>query len=216
MQEVTKVITPAEDFSLISIYYARLGLNLVASADPTVEDQIEMFIRWASDEVAQTCNRVFARETVEETFLDLSEWENRIYLSHYPIAEITGVAANGAAMNEGSDYQIERGTGLLRRLGGVWASPVVVNYTGGYRLPYEAPESLQYAVTLMIREAYYATLRGDATVRMVAHKEARVIYFDPAQQARALMGGGGGASGGGSAARRASADLLKKFTRFWV
>lgn len=217
MQEITKVITPAEDDSLISMYYARLGLNMQNSTDATVDEQIEMFIRWVSNEISTTCNRTFAREKVEETYRDIAEFATKIWVSHYPIAEIESVTEDGEALEEDVDYEVDKKNGVLLRLdGSAWIEPVVVTYTGGYRLPFEAPEALQQAAILQIREAYFATVRGDATIRMVSHKEARVIYFDPAQQARALMGGGAGGAGGLTPARRASADLLKRYTRFFI
>jgi hypothetical protein len=218
MQEITRIITPAGDFALISQYYARMALNLQSSTDPNLDEQIEMFVRWASDDIAELCNRVFAKETVEDTYLGISS-TGRIYLSHYPIASIASVTEAGSNLVQGTDYIAETATGLLRRqpTGTCFTEPVVVTYTGGYVLPYEAPESLQQASVLLIREAYYASLRGDATIRMVSHKESRVIYFDPAQQARALMGGAGGAgTTGGTAAMRSVDALLKKFTRFWA
>jgi hypothetical protein len=64
---------------------------------------------------------------------------------------------------------------------------------------------------MLAREAYYSTLRGDASVRMVAHKESRIIYFDPNVLAKS---GGGGSHG--TPAQRAASDLLTHFTRYEV
>jgi hypothetical protein len=215
MQETLSVIKEADDISLITLYYARLGLNLATSTDETISEQLEMFIRWSSDEIAKLCNRVFARETVKETFRDFGNPRSRLFLSHYPVVEITGVTEDGDELAADVDYEIDLLTGVLVRLGGVWLDPVVVSYTGGYNLPYDAPGALQQATLLMIREAYYATIRGDATIRMVGHKEARVIYFDPNARSASGSGGSGGVSGG-SMARRAIDNLLKKYTRFWI
>ena len=62
----------------------------------------------------------------------------------------------------------------------------------------------------MLREAYYASVRGDATIRMIGHKESRIIYFDPNVLAKSAGGGGTG----GSPAQRAVHDLLSHFTRY--
>jgi hypothetical protein len=215
MQETLSVIKEADDISLMTLYYARLGLNLALSTDPTIDEQLEMFIRWSSDEIAKLCNRVFARETVDETFRDFGDTQNRIFLSHYPVVEITNVTEDGVVLVPAVDYELDVRSGCLTRLGSAqWLDPVVVSYTGGYNLPYDAPEALQQATLLMIREAYYAAIRGDATIRMIGHKEARVIYFDPNARSGAVGGGSGG--GGGSVARRTIDNLLKKYTRFWI
>jgi hypothetical protein len=66
---------------------------------------------------------------------------------------------------------------------------------------------------MLMREAYDAGVRGDATVRMIGHKESRIIYFDPNALAKSV---GGGGTSGGTAAQRASRDLLDHFTRFEV
>jgi hypothetical protein len=59
---------------------------------------------------------------------------------------------------------------------------------------------------LLGREAYYASVRGDSSVRMIGHKESRIIYFDP-NSASSKSGSAG------SATFRAAADLLSHFTR---
>lgn len=211
MQETADIIKAATDSSLISTYYARLALNIPTSTDATVDEQLEMFIRWSSDEIATMCNRVFARETLAETFRDFGTDLSRIWLSHFPVQQIESVVEDGVTLTP-ADYELSKQTGRLFRLNEdeLWTEPVTVTYTGGYNLPFEAPEALQQAAVLLIREAYYASIRGDLTIRMVSHKEARVIYFDP--NAR----GAAGAGTAGSPARRASEQLLKKYTRFWV
>ena len=99
------------------------------------------------------------------------------------------------------DYELDAEKGRLTRIAAAWVEPVVVTYTGGYELPMEAPFALQSASLLLTREAYYASIRGDASIRSVSHKEARVMYFDPNAKSNAA-GGGAAAGGGGSAAHR--------------
>jgi hypothetical protein len=153
---------------------------------------------------------VFARETVEETWRDFTGDELRVWLTHYPVSDIESVSSGDAEVSP-EDYEIDLGTGKLRLLTGSWSEPVVVTYTGGYNLPFESPLGLQQATLLVTREGYYAASRGDATTRMVGHKESRVTYFDPAALARASISGGGA---GGSPARRSIDNLLKHYTRF--
>lgn len=211
MQETANIIKEADDRSLISLYYAQLALN--ATSSPTTDEQLEMMIRWSSDEIATMCNRVFARETLAETFSDFqTDSIPRIWLSHYPVVEIESVVEDGVELVPEVDYEVSLREGRLFRLNTdrSWSEPVTVTYTGGYALPFEAPEALQQAAVLMTREAYYASLRGDQSIRMVSHKESRVIYFDPNAKTASIGGGGT------SPARRASEALLKKFTRFFV
>lgn len=214
MQSSLSVIMPAQDISLVSLYEARLALNLAASTDTTLDEQIELMIEWSSAEIAALCNRTFARETVTETFREVDAVHNtRIFLSRYPVLSIDSIAEDGEALVRYVDYDLDAASGTLTRLDSAWFNPVTITYTGGYDLPNEAPRALRQAALLMTREAYYATVRGDATIRMVSHKDSRVIYFDPNAKTGAAASGG---ASGGSAARRAVGDLLKHYMRFWV
>ena len=94
--------------------------------------------------------------------------------------------------------------------GGSFAEQTVIAYSGGYNLPDEAPPALKNAAVMLMREAYYAGQRGDQSVRMIGHKESRIIYFDPNRTAAS----GGGGSQGGTPAQRAAYDLLSHFTRY--
>lgn len=203
------VIVESQDNSLLTIYEARLILNLSASTNELLDDQVEMLVKWTSDEIAIACNRQFGRETIEETFRELNV-SKRLYVADYPILEIDTIVENGVTLVEDQDFEVDSESGTIIRLGGkVWIEPVVVTYTGGYDLPYGAPDSLKQAALMLTREGYYQMLRGDATTRMVAHKESRVMYFDP----NAVKGGGGGGTGSTPALRRIN-DILKAYTRF--
>lgn len=210
MQSSLTVVTPAQSVSLVSLYEAKLALNLQASTDQTTDDQLEMLIEWASAEIAALCNRTFAKETVIETFSSNEGYFNRAYLSRYPIKNITAVDEDGDALSVGSDYRVDPASGLLTRIDSVWAAPMTVSYTGGYDLPNDSPKALRQAALLMTRESYNAISRGDSSIRQISHKDSRITYFDPNSKSDSSS------SGGGSPARRAVGDLLKHFTRFWV
>lgn len=214
MQSSILIITPATSNSLVSVPEAKLALNLSRSTDPVLEDQIEMFIDWSSSQIAAIAGRVFGEETLTETFNVISEqFPDQLFLNRWPVANIASITDDSSAIAAGG-YQLEKLTGKITRIDGVgFGGPVTVTYTGGYKLPKDAPSALKQASLLMTRESYYSAIRGDATVRMIGHKEARVIYFDPNAALKAL-GGGGGA--GGSPAKRAAEDLVKHFMRFPV
>ena len=63
---------------------------------------------------------------------------------------------------------------------GGFTRPVRITYSGGYLLPDGAPLDLKQATARMLSNS-----RGQASrdavegIRMIAHKESRVIYFDP-------------------------------------
>lgn len=207
MQSTLVTIVESQDDSLLTLYEAKLGLNIFTNSSEALDDQIEMLIGWTSDEIAFSCNRTFGKETVQETFREIpTSGTKRIYLSKYPNVEVDSVFVNGAEIFEDVDFEVNESGGWLTRLGGDWVDVVVVNYTGGYNLPKEAPGSLKKAAILVTREAYFAASRGDASVKLVVHKESRVGFFDP----RTPAGGGGGST---SPAVRAIGDLLQGYTR---
>lgn len=209
MQSTLVVIKESEDDSLLTLYEAKLGLNMFTNSSESLDDQIDMLIGWTSDEIALSCNRTFGKEVVQETFREIVIGSNskRLYLSKYPKIEVESIFENGSRIFQDVDFEINDDGGWLTRLDGDWVEPVVVNYTGGYNLPKEAPGSLKQAAILVTRESYYAAARGDASVKLVVHKESRVGFFDP----RAPAGGGGG--GAATPARRAIGDLLQAYTR---
>lgn len=204
------VVTPAQSLSLVSLYEAKIALGLATSTDEALDEQLEMFIEWSSAEIAALCNRTFAKETVIEKFGSNTNYNNRIYLSRYPVRSITAIDEDGDALVVDDDYEVDMATGLITRVDSAWAAPATFSYTGGYDLPNDSPKALRQAALLMTREAYNATTRGDSSVRMIRHKDSAITYFDP----NAKSGSSGGS--GESPARRSVGNLLKHFTRFWV
>ena len=206
MQTSIEVVKEAKDVSLLTLHDAKLGLNLLTASFN--DDQVELMVKWASSEIAKLCNRVLAQETLIETILELEA--SRIYLSHYPIKEITEISEAGTVLTT-ADYNLDVRTGTLSRADGVfWGLPTVIKYTGGYDLPQKAQPELASAALLVTREAYHAALRGDASIRMIMHKQSRIMFFDPNAAAAKASGSGG------SAARRAITDLIRGYTRFEV
>ncbi len=211
MQITMKVLKDPQDLSIITRYEARLALNMSSSSEMQ-DDQIDMLVEISSDEIALTCSRVFAKQTVQETFRELPlDYCRRLPMGAYPVVSVDSVLENGVPLTLDVDYEINADGGTLNRINRTWVGPVVVVYTGGFDLPNEAPPALKQAAILLTRESYYAATRGDATVRMISHRDARVIYFDPNVKAA------GGAKGGpATPARRAIEALLSCYTRYEV
>ena len=205
MHTTIKVIKPATDLSLITLFEAKNALSL---HDEVSDDLIKFIVARSSDEIARYCNRVLAQETVTETFYE-TNGHNRLFLERYPVKEV--IEVNGGPA---TDYDLDQLSGKLLGFNGGFSDPTVVTYTGGYELPFELPPSLRQAAILAVREAYYSSIRGDSTIRMIGHKESRVIYFDPNAALKASSGSSAG--GGGSAATRSMKALLERFTRMEI
>lgn len=216
LASITDVIKAADNWSLLTLYEAKLALNIPQSTT-TSDDQLELLIKWASEEVALMCNRNFAHETITERFDDMSGLNPpRLYLSYAPVIAITSVVDNGDTLLT-SDYTINRRDGIISMEGG-WTGPVEITYEGGYDLPFQAPPGLGQAAMLLTKEAYYSNIRGDSSIRSISHKESRVMYFDPNSANKG--GGGGGGAGGiaapGTSARKAVDRLIQRYTRFFI
>jgi hypothetical protein len=211
MQSTIVVTVPATSIDLIKLDELKRALNLTST---TQDEMLSDLITRVSAEIAAYCNnRVFGFETVVETFTEIPADTRRLFLARYPIAVDTGITSinNGdAALTYPDGILLDSLWGKLTLPNGSgFVEQTVVSYSGGYNLPDEAPPALKQAAVMLMREAYYSTIRGDATVRMIAHKESRIIYFDPNVLAKASGGGSHG-----SPAQRAAADLLTHFTRY--
>ena len=210
MQSTIEVIVPAASIDLMSLDELKIALNITSTvSDPLLAG----IITRVSAEIAAYCNnRVFGYETVVETFTELSgDNANRLFLARYPVAsdDITSITSAGNAVAYPNGLLLNSLWGKLTLPSGAYVEQTVIAYSGGYILPDEAPPALKQAAVMLMREAYYATVRGDATVRMIGHKESRIIYFDPNVLARSA-----GGTTGGTPAQRAAHDLLTHFTRY--
>jgi hypothetical protein len=203
------VTKPALDIKLISLYEAKVSLGLPTAS--TLEDELLTFIiNRSSDEVQTLCSRVFPKEQVIETFREINNPITQLPLSRYPVKpdDIVSIAID----NDPIEYDIDSESGILTLYGGnFWAESVVATYAGGYEVPQEVPPALRQATLLIAKETYYQTQRGDASIRQIAHKESRIIYFDPATMIKAMNSGSSGQ--GGSAAQNAAKNLLQRYTR---
>jgi hypothetical protein len=209
MQSTIVVTTPATSIDLIALDELKRALNITS----TVQDQmLADLITRVSDEIAAYCSRVFGYETVVETFTEIPDDKARLFLARFPIPQdstgTTSITSGGTALAYPDGMLLDSLWGKLTLPSGVYTTQTVINYSGGYHLPDEAPPALKQAAVILMREAYYATIRGDATVRMIGHKESRIIYFDPNLLARGIAGSGG------TPAQRAVGDLLTSFTRY--
>ena len=207
MADVTvNVITPATEFALMTIDELKTALG-IATADPVTDAQWEWMIDVNSATISELCNRVFAKEEVKETWREVQNGQ-RIFLTHYPVVADDIESINTASGTQ-LDYELEEASGKLQLFNG-WGEPVVVHYTGGFDLPDEAPLPLKQALTLMAAnwKAQLAMIQVTG-VRMIAHKEARVMFHTPTNVAP-------GAGGLHPGIPPAVDSILLQYTRFWV
>lgn len=88
------------------------------------------------------------------------------------------VTANGTVLLP-ADYRIDYNSGKVS-VDGTWVTPAIVEYTGGYKLPTEAPLPLKKACALMVQEDRIKNQQAAvAGMRQISHKESRVAFYDP-------------------------------------
>jgi hypothetical protein len=221
-EPLVNVITAATEVGLISLDDAKILLD-ISPADTSKDAQLQMLIDQNSMALALQANReTFAKEKVEERWdcvgpVCCPDGTCKIYLTRYPVkfADIETVESPEGNLIDPSRYRLEQLTGKLILIDGC-AGEILITYTGGYDLPDEAPLPLQQAVGLMV-QASRTTAAQEATVgsgvRMISHKDSRIMYFSPKDLA-------GGSTGTGGTTLSASAttvkNLISKYTRLWI
>jgi hypothetical protein len=184
-----QVLIAATSFDLVTLEEAKLmtGMSVTDSSD---DAQIKLFINIASASIAARCNnRVFAKEKVRETWRDVGD--RRIFLRHWPViqADIESVESPAGTVLDPASYELDERSGKLSNFNGGWTEPIVVTYTGGYDLPGGAPDALKNAAGILIlQEKTRAMTAAVAGIRMLSHKDSRVVYHDPSKIFQAAMG----------------------------
>jgi len=218
MSDVTvNILEPAASHDLITVDDCKILLGIPAG-DVSTDAQLQMLISQNSEAIAWDCNRIFGKEKVEEIWRCVApvccpDGTCRIWLTHYPVKAVDIESVESPSGNLVFDYEIEELTGKLILFGGC-SSEIVVTYTGGYVLPDEAPLPLQQVAGLMVRSfrtEAAAAATGGSGIRMLAHKESRVIYFSPKD-----MAGAAATTTGPSIQTTAVKNILSKFTRFYI
>ena len=215
-----KILEPAEHFGFMTPAQARLGMGAAGAADVS-DEALQFMIDQNSSIISTLCNRVFARQKVREIWRCLGEpcdcpdaaSSRRLFLSHWPVKEeeVESVQAGNNILDM-YGWELEEHTGTLTVYG--IAEPIIVVYWGGFNLPDEAPPVLRYAATLLVRqEQSDAQTQAMAGVRMIAHKEARIVFHQAASSQQAAARGG---AGGTTPAMESVKNLLSHFRRNWI
>jgi hypothetical protein len=215
------VIEPADSYALISLPALKVMLGIAAD-DVSDDAQLKMIIDQNSAVMANLCERIFAREKVEETWYGVDVNPNssrRLYLTHAPVrsADIISVESPPGTIIDPASYKLDERTGKLI-IYSTGTDDIVITYTGGFVLPSEAPLDLQQCAGLLVRqfrtEAAQAGTVGSG-IRMIAHKDSRVMYHSPKDMSASSSASASG-SVTASATDRALKDLLQRYKRMWA
>jgi hypothetical protein len=221
-EPLVNVITPATSVGLISLDDAKLLLDIPAS-DTSGDVKLQMLIDQNSMMLAEQANRLqgWGKQKVIERWdcvgpVCCPNGACKIWLMVPPVKhiDIENIESPEGTVIDPASIRLEELTGKLIFPSGC-ASEILITYTGGYVLPDEAPLPLQQALRLAVRQdqtqaAQAAT--GGAGIRMLAHKDSRIMYFSPKDMAGASATGGLSVS----AADNAIKNLISKYTRYWI
>lgn len=178
--------TDNDDPDLITLDDLKVELGITTDDE---DEALETRITRASKAISELCDRRFAFAHAIETFTfqfdEVLLWRQPLTLRLYPIAEIESVTVGGSELEETS-FDFNRDTGELWLVGvtwsGTWPGTIVVEYSGGYDLPDDAPIRLQDAVVALIRDARIAATESDSSagaLRQVTHGDLSVGYYAP-------------------------------------
>ncbi|PWC53271.1 phage head-tail connector protein [Azospirillum sp. TSO22-1] len=158
------VVTPAASQQLTTLTAVKTELKLSGTTD---DGWLGEVIDRASAAVRNHCNRIFALETVRETFRLCTPTDSLI-LTRWPVVSIVSVTESGTTVAT-SGYEVEADTGILYRLTTsdrrrCWASPkIVVEYQAGYTLPGTTgatlPDDVERATMMLVKAEWYARTR---------------------------------------------------------
>jgi len=179
------VVTPAESARLTTVAAVRAETGVTAAE--MNDAAVEALIDQASGLVAEYCNRVFARETVTESFFGSAA--GPLILSRTPVVAITGVTSGGIALTS-PDYRLDARSGLLSRISGrgviAWRHGATdVTYTAGFILPGEEgrdlPVMVERATVLIISAIIAGRQRDPLTKSETVEGVGRTDYWVPGQ-----------------------------------
>lgn len=168
MQSILTVITPAESYDLTVLATVKAELGIIGTSEDV---QIAKYIAQASGAIASYCNRVFAEETVTETFRNRSSGGTlrSIILQRSPVTEIDAVALDDVELVANTDYEFDGESGILSRICGGYRSTwsfrtLVVQYTAGYELVGTLPLPIERACISLTKQ-YRSSASRDPLVK---------------------------------------------------
>jgi hypothetical protein len=217
-QHILNAITEWTTQDLLTLEEMKTQLR-IPDTDTSKDAELQLIIDGVSAQIAAMVNRVFGYANVHETFYDVHGMQ-RLYFSRWPVklADIETMTLDGIDVLATNGWVLEEKTGTLYtppsggRIG--WNGDLDVVYSGGYKLPDEAPDDLKRAASVAAREDYYTYIRGTVLsgVRMISHKSARVQYYPPGQMGSTTQGGAQQLGPTWNAVQNA----LRPYLRHWI
>jgi hypothetical protein len=172
------VTTPAEsyDLTLLATVKSELGIT-----DRSEDVNLARWITQASGEVSKRLNRVFAQETVSETFRFTCR-QDGLLLSRFPVTEIASIVENETTLTA-ADYELVAQTGELNRLRNdrTWHWPsgkIVVTYTAGFAAIGDLPEGVERLALIFVNQYRYAAERDPLLRSETTDGAGSSSYFD--------------------------------------
>jgi hypothetical protein len=169
MNSILTVTTPASSYDLTLVATVRTELGITNNDEDT---KITGWIRQASATIAKHCNRVFASETLTETFRGVANREI-LQLTRWPVSSITSITLDDdeAALDSAADYEFDGANGhvfrLVSDLRTNWvANKIVVVYVAGYTLLAELPYDIERAAILLVKQ-YRFSAKRDPLIKSV-------------------------------------------------
>lgn len=166
------------DLTILATVKAELG---IPDATETYDDALETFITQASRACATYCNRVFAEETLVDSFR-LTSSTDKLLLSRMPVSSITSVVEDGTTL-AADEYEFEAATGFLWRLDGddnrsCWScGKIVVTFVAGYELLETLPHDVERACIVTVKQNYFAKTRDPMVKEVDVPGVERVSYW---------------------------------------
>lgn len=205
---VTTILAKAASYDLTDLATVKDELSLNGS-NTSSDGWLDRAISQVSQMVANHTQRVFAPETVEDSFdiqQDPYPYQTpggfpQLQLTRWPVLSVVSVVQTIAlnttqALTEGKDFKVDPATGQLLRLnpftgvGTIWeAMPVTVQYTAGYGDLVIEPKAIPASGPFTIEVAYPVTFSCDQSVTLASGVALTRVIGNPAQGQYSVSGG---------------------------
>jgi hypothetical protein len=173
------------DLTTVDAVNLALGITGNTAVDAIMAENITR----ASRMIGELCDRTFALLTVSESFrMSFYDPVRGLNLRQFPVTQFDSITVGGQSVDAGQ-YELDMDAGILWLVSGSWAwsyySPAnshwageaIVQYSGGYDLPDEAPALLSQACIETLRSQRFNSNR-DPAIRSTTHGDTTVSYGD--------------------------------------
>jgi len=170
-QSLLTVTSFAESYDLTVLETAKeeLGISLSETGYDAV---LTRLIHETSSAISTICDRVFAEESVSETFR-LGYVQESLILRRRPISSITSVTEDDIVV-DAAEYECDLGAGILYRLTtedfrtGWSANKIIIAYVSGWYLLDDLPYDIERACLLWMKSFWVNARRngGDTLVKV--------------------------------------------------